>query len=101
MDDAGRGERMPALPSGAFGASPGAPPGATRPAPRQGGIHGVGVPPEILRQRPGAQRATLAGAEAAQRIRMALRKAQRKLLRSRRKLEREIAAVRANLESRL
>ena len=100
LPDESTGGRGPALPVGRFGGSPGLPPGATRPAPRLGGIRGLAVPPEIRRRVPGAARAAPGAAIAAARIRLAIRKAQRKLLQSQRKLQSSVDAVRAQLASR-
>ena len=99
-DDSSGGRSSPPLPTCRFGASPGLPPGATRPALRLGGIRGLAVPPELRRRVPGAVRAAPGAAVAAARIRLAVRKAQRKLLASQRKLQSSVDAVRSQLASR-
>jgi hypothetical protein len=91
---------LPPLPSLTFGAPPGRAPGTRRPPPAQGGIRGVGVPPEIRRRVPGAIKAAPGTPQVVDRIRDTLGKAQRTLLASQRKLEQSVAALRSQLSSR-
>lgn len=87
----------PPLPSATIGAPPGAHPGVARPAPRLGGIRGVGAPPELRRRVPGAIRAAPGAPEIADRIRSVLRGAQLKLLAAHLKLQFGSAARRAEV----
>ena len=90
---------LPALPTCVVGAPMPRAPGVGRPAPRQGGIRGLAVPPE-LRRRAGAVKAAQGAADIADSERLALRTAQVKLLGARQKLETVVAALRTQLESR-
>ena len=90
---------MPSLPTTTLGAPPRRPPGAIRPAPRNGGIQGMGVPPD-LRRRAGAVRAAPGAAAVVDGIRAALGKAQGKLLESQQKLQLSAVVLRAKLAAR-
>jgi hypothetical protein len=87
IDGAQVREHVPALPSTRIGAPTGPHPGIARPAPRLGGIRGVGAPPELRRRVPGARRVALGASDVTEHIRSALRKAQLKLLAAKQKLE--------------
>ena len=90
---------VPALPTCVLGAPMARPPGLARPAPRQGGIRGLSVPPE-LRRRAGMVQAAQGATDIAERERLALRAAQIKLLDARQKLEIVAATLRSQLSLR-
>ena len=91
---------LPPLPVHMPGAPRTLPPGARRPAPGVGGLHGLGTPPEVRRRTPGGVKAAPGAAAATEAIRGALGKARGKLLDSQRKLRIAVLALRAQMASR-
>jgi hypothetical protein len=74
-------------------------PGATRPAPRAGGLGAVAGAPGTGRRAGATCRAAPGAADVGRRMRLTLDKAQQKLLASRQSLQTSVAAMRAELAS--